>query len=83
MGFFYSKPIMKNQSTSTNDIVSLTMEEVIIKKDLEKVKQLSKFKYNVIDCIFLAAKEGQLEILKYLSNNVNQSKASFANLSAM
>lgn len=70
MGFLFSKlkhkPIMKDQSTMTNDI----MEEIILDHDLETVKQLSKFKYNISDCIFLAAKEGQIEILRYLRNNL-------------
>jgi hypothetical protein len=79
MGFFCSKPrpIMKDQSTMTCDQSTMTcdqeiniMELAILNHDLDKVKQLSKFKYNVSDCIFLAVKEGQIEILRYLRNNL-------------
>ena len=87
MGLFESKPLMVNESTSTDDLENFCkMEHAILKKDLEKVKQLSQFKYNVTDCIFLAAKEGQVEILKHLIKNLKpqeSSRASLANLSAI
>lgn len=48
--------------------IDVLMEKSIKNGDLSSVKKLSKNKFNIIDAIFLAIKENQIDILKYFKS---------------